>query len=119
MKKPIEQQKKIIKMVMEPRMKRLFDNLKNYDEDLYFSLTPEEKKEVSNNIKVLILDETLKVIGEMNDENIIMVIEICIETLIMFLKKFEVLELYSRCQMMTDTIKELRNDFQELDTIKL
>ncbi len=106
-------------MVMEPRMKRLYDSLKSQDEDLYFQLTPEEKIEVCGRLKVLILDETLKVIGEMNNDNIMMVIDICIDTLLLFMVKFEALELYSRCQMMKDTIKQIENDIKELDTIKL
>ena len=80
------------------------------------SLNEEEKKIVAHRVKMVVLEETIKVIGELNKDNIRFVMEISMDNLQSLLCVFEDRELYSKCQMMYDAIKEIENDIQELVT---
>ena len=104
---------------MEPRMRRFYQNLIKEDNEVYFELNEEEKKIVAHRVKMVVLEETIKVIGELNKDNIRFVMEISMDNLQSLLCVFEDRELYSKCQMMYDAIKEIENDIQELVTTQL
>ena len=104
---------------MEPRIKRFYHNLIKDKNEIYFELSEKEKKLVAHKIKMVVLQETINIIGDLDKNNIMFVMEISIENLQSLLCVFEDMELYSKCQMMLDAIKEIENDIQELVTTQL
>jgi hypothetical protein len=100
-------------------MKRFFESLKRERDDVYFELTDEERKAVAHRIKMMVIEETIKVLGGWNKENIRFIMDISIENLQSLLSVFEDMELYSKCAMMADAIKEIENDIKELVTTEL
>jgi hypothetical protein len=109
-----KEKRKIIRIVMRPKMMRFLNQLKLIEEGVYFELTAEEKIEVVKRVRMVMVEETIKVLGGMERNNLKLIMMICIETLQSFLSVFEELENYSSCQLMTDAIKLIENDIQEL-----
>jgi L-cysteine desulfidase len=110
--------KKIINAAMGNRLRRMIHNLSQEDE-YYFQLSEEEKTIVANRMKILVIDEIVKLVNGIDNDNIRFIMDVAVENLTIIRTFFESVEMYSQCMMINDTIKQLENDIQELDTIKL
>lgn len=104
---------------MEPRMRRIMEKLKEELNDDYFTLTEEEKMEVSNHIALTVINTTIQILNGYERDELPEIMDLAITNLTSLEMKFAEMEMYAQCQMMRDTIIKIHNDIQELVKPKL
>ncbi len=99
--------------MLEPKMKRIMEKLKNDDVDYYFELCKEDKELVSKQIATTVVNETINLINNYTREELGTILELSIKNLQSLLTKFLELEMYSQCQMLKDTISLIEDDLEQ------
>lgn len=109
--------KNVVRMVVEPKLKRLIQELKEIlQDDNYFSLVEQERLLLSKKLAISTINETSKLFvgsNRFNDPNFIY--ELSIHNLSSLIEIFLEQEMYGICQMLTDAITILNDDIQSMD----
>lgn len=115
----ISKNKSKIMIMMEPRMKRLMEKIKQDDTTEYFTLTDDEKLVVAQQIATTTLTTTISLLNNYTRDELPDLFEISIINLNSLQDQFVELEMYSQAQMLKDAITILTNDLFELAKPKL
>lgn len=99
--------------MLQPKMKRIMEKLKNDDVEYYFELCDEDKLIVTRQIATTVVNETINLIHNYTREELGTILEICIKNLQSLLAQFLELEMYSQCQMMKDTISLIEDELEQ------
>ncbi len=110
----ISKHKKTISYAMEPRMRRIMEKLKEELNDDYFTLTEEEKMEVSNHIALTVINTTIQILNGYERDELPEIMDLAITNLTSLEMKFAEMEMYAQSQMMFDAIIKIHNDIHEL-----
>jgi hypothetical protein len=105
--------------MMEPRMKRLMEKIRDDDTTEYFTLTQEEKDIVAHQVASTTLTTTISLLNNYTRDELPDLFEISIINLNSLQDQFVELEMYSQAQMLKDAITILQNDLFELAKQKL
>ena len=106
-------------IMMEPRMRRLMERIKQDETTEYFSLTDEEKDVVAHQVASTTLTTTISLLNNYTRDELPDLFEISIINLNSLQEQFVELEMYSQAQMLKDAITILTNDLFELAKQKL
>lgn len=104
---------------MEPRMRRIMERIRQDETTEYFTLTPDEKEVVAQQIASTTLTQTISLLNNYTREELPDLFDISIINLTSLEEQFVELEMYSQAQMMRDAITILQNDLFELAKPKL
>jgi hypothetical protein len=115
----ISKNKSKIMIMMEPRMRRLMERIKQDETTEYFLLTDEEKDVVAHQVASTTLTTTISLLNNYTREELPDLFEISIINLNSLQEQFVELEMYSQAQMLKDAITILQNDLFELAKPKL
>jgi hypothetical protein len=110
--------KKII-IMLEPRMKRLMEKIRDEDNTNYFQLSAEEKDVVIKRIASITLTQTIDILNNYTRDELPDIFEISIINLTSLEEQFIEMEMYEQSAMMRDSITILQNDLDELVKPKL
>ena len=105
--------------MMEPRMKRLMEKIKQDDTTHYFNLNDNEKQIVAQQIATTTLTTTISLLNNYTREELPDLFDISIINLTSLQDQFVELEMYEQAQMLRDAITILTNDLFELAKPKL
>lgn len=105
--------------MMEPRMKRLMERIRQDETTEYFTLSQEEKEVVAQQVASTTLTTTISLLNNYTREELPDLFDISIINLTSLEEQFVELEMYSQAQMMRDAITILQNDLFELAKQKL
>lgn len=100
--------------MMEPRMKRIMEKLKNDDADYYFDLCDDDKEIVIKQIATTVVNETINLINNYTREELGSILELSIRNLQSLLKYFVETEMYAQAEMMKDTISLIKRDLEHI-----
>ena len=101
--------------MMQPRMKRIMEKLRNDDTGYYFELCDEDKEIVVRQIATTVVNETINLINNYTRDELGTILELSIKNLQSLLDHFIEEEMYSQCQMMKDTILLIESDLEHLN----
>ena len=100
--------------MMEPRMKRILQKLKNDDADYYFDLCEDDREIVTKQIATTVVNETINLINNYTREELGSILELSIRNLQTLLDHFVETEMYAQAQMMKDTISLIESDLEHM-----
>lgn len=106
-------------IMMEPRMRRLMERIKQDETTEYFNLTDEEKGVVAQQVASTTLTTTISLLNNYTRDELPDLFEISIINLNSLQDQFVELEMYSQAQMLKDAKTILTNDLFELAKPKL
>lgn len=105
--------------MLEPRMKRLMEKIRDEDNTNYFELNAEEKDVVAKRIASITLTQTIDILNNYTREELPDLFEISIINLTSLEAQFIEMEMYEQAAMMRGSITILQNDLDELVKPKL
>lgn len=115
----ISKNKSKIMIMMEPRMRRLMEKIREDDNTDYFNLTKEERQVIAQQIATTTLTTTISLLNNYTREELPDLFDISIINLTSLEEQFIEMEMYEQSQMMRDSITILTNDLFELAKPKL
>ena len=100
--------------MMQPRMRRILQKLKNEDAEYYFDLCDDDKEIVTKQIATTVVNETINLINNYTSEEFGSILELSIRNLQSLLEHFVETEMYAQAQMMKDTILLIESDLEHI-----
>jgi hypothetical protein len=100
--------------MMQPKMRRIMQKLKNDDAEYYFDLCDDDKEIVTKQIATTVVNETINLINNYTSEEFGSILELSIRNLQSLLEHFVETEMYAQAQMMKDTILLIESDLEHI-----
>lgn len=100
--------------MMQPRMRRILQKLKNEDAEYYFDLCDDDKEIVTKQIATTVVNETINLINNYTRDELGSILELSIMNLQSLLEHFVKTEMYAQAQMMKDTILLIESDLEHI-----
>lgn len=101
--------------MLQPKMKRIMEKLKNDDTDYYFELCKEDREIVAKQIATSVVNETINLINGYTREELGTILELSIKNLQSLLDHFVEEEMYQQAEMMKDTISLIQGDLEHFN----